>query len=48
MGNSSIKGEPSTLHENWITTNEPQSNLFAPINLYRSRLLVNTVTLDYI
>lgn len=48
MGTSSTRGEPSSLHENWIVAPEPPANLLTPINLYRSRLLVNTVTMDYI
>jgi hypothetical protein len=48
MGNNSNSLDMQSLHENWVTAAEPASALFWHGNMYRTRLMVNTVTLDYI
>lgn len=49
MGNKNAnKNNSLSLPENWVAASEPPSSIFSHINFYRTRLLVNTVTYDYI
>ena len=47
MGGTVSKDEYLNL-ENWIETDDPKSALFPHVNIYRNRLLLNTLTEKYI
>ena len=45
---STVNKEDSLNMKYWVAVDEPKTCLFPNINIYRNRLLLNTVTHQYI